>query len=284
MGVLIKISNMDGEFTDVEKRIAKFILKNPEEIQYFNTQKIATSCKTSQASVVRFAKKLGFKGYPDFKIAFCQDLGKRTANSQVNIIHEKIKESDSFEVIGQKISNENITAINETLGIIDFDEMDRAVKALAKAHKIMIVGAVYSGITGRDFYYKLLELGKTAVMEMDTHTQLSTMSSMGENDLLFVISHSGKTREMYNLAKLAKENGIKVISLTSIAPNPISSLADIKLSTVEMKTNFRETALSPRISQLTVIDMLYTKLMLENEEMQNYIFNAIELVKDLKIK
>lgn len=284
MGILIKIDNMEHEFTEVEKKIAKFILKNPKEVQFSNTQKIARGCHTSQASVVRFAKKLGFNGYPDFKVAFCQDLGKRSVKSKVNIIHEKISDTDTFEMVGEKIAHENITAINETLEIVNFSDMELAVKALASAKKILIVGSVYSGIAGKDFYYKLTELGKTAIMESDTHTQLSLVSTMGKEDLLFVISHSGKTKDIYNLTKLAKANGIKIISLTSIAPNPISNLADIKLSTVEVKTNFRASALSPRISQLTVVDMLYTKLMLENEEMQQYIFNAIELVKNLKFK
>ena len=71
--------------------------------------------------------------------------------------------------------------------------------------------------------------------------------------------------------------------MTSVASNPIRELGDIKLSTVEMKSDFRATALSPRISQLTVIDMIYIKLMLENENLQDYIFNAIELVKDSKL-
>ena len=106
---------------------------------------------------------------------------------------------------------------------------------------------------------------------------------MNENDILFVISHSGKTLELFNLTKVAKNKGIKIITLTSVVNNPIRELGDIRLSTVEMKSDFRATALSPRISQLTVIDMIYIKLMLENENLQDYIFNAIELVKDSKL-
>ena len=106
---------------------------------------------------------------------------------------------------------------------------------------------------------------------------------MNENDVLFVISHSGKTLEVFNLAKAAKNKKIKIITLTSVVQSPIRELGDIKLSTVEMKSDFRATALSPRISQLTVVDMIYIKLMLENEDLQDYIFNAIELVKGFKL-
>lgn len=284
MGVIIKINTMKNQLTSIEKRIAEYILKDPEAIKNLNTYQVAKNCKTSQASIVRFAKKLGFKGFPDFKLSLSQDIGNRKAESHVNIIHEEIKPEDSFEIVGKKVAHANITAVNNTYEITDFKELENAVKVIAQADKIMVVGVGFSGIVAKDFYYKLLELGKHAIMENDTHTQLSCLSSMGKNDLLFVISHSGKTVQMYDIAKVAKDRGIKIISMTSIVPNPISDLADIKLGTVEMKNNFRSTALSPRISQLTVVDMIYIKLMLENKNMQDYIFNAIELVQGFKLK
>lgn len=284
MGVIIKINTMKNQLTSIEKRIAEYILKDPEAIKNLNTYQVAKNCKASQASIVRFAKKLGFKGFPDFKLSLSQDIGNRKAESHINIIHEEIKPEDSFEIVGKKVAHANITAVNNTYEITDFKELENAVKAIAQADKIMVVGVGFSGIVAKDFYYKLLELGKHAIMENDTHTQLSCLSSMGKNDLLFVISHSGKTVQMYDIAKVAKDRGIKIISMTSIVPNPISDLADIKLGTVEMKNNFRSTALSPRISQLTVVDMIYIKLMLENKNMQDYIFNAIELVQGFKLK
>lgn len=284
MGVIIKINTMKNQLTSIEKRIAEYILKDPEAIKNLNTYQVAKNCKVSQASIVRFAKKLGFKGFPDFKLSLSQDIGNRKAESHVNIIHEEIKPEDSFEIVGKKVAHANITAVNNTYEITDFKELENAVKVIAQADKIMVVGVGFSGIVAKDFYYKLLELGKHAIMENDTHTQLSCLSSMGKNDLLFVISHSGKTVQMYDIAKVAKDRGIKIISMTSIVPNPISDLADIKLGTVEMKNNFRSTALSPRISQLTVVDMIYIKLMLENKNMQDYIFNAIELVQGFKLK
>ncbi len=284
MGVIIKINTMKNQLTSIEKRIAEYILKDPEAIKNLNTYQVAKNCKASQASIVRFAKKLGFKGFPDFKLSLSQDIGNRKAESHVNIIHEEIKPEDSFEIVGKKVAHANITAVNNTYEITDFKELENAVKVIAQADKIMVVGVGFSGIVAKDFYYKLLELGKHVIMENDTHTQLSCLSSMGKNDLLFVISHSGKTVQMYDIAKVAKDRGIKIISMTSIVPNPISDLADIKLGTVEMKNNFRSTALSPRISQLTVVDMIYIKLMLENKNMQDYIFNAIELVQGFKLK
>lgn len=284
MGVIIKIKNLRETLTHSEKKIADYILNNLEKIKDFNTYEIALNCKTSQASVVRFAKKIGYKGFPDFKLSLSQDLGNKKAQFHYNIINEVIKANDTFEIIGKKITNENVRAINNTFEVCDFKVLNKAVNLLSAADKIMIVGVGFSGIVAKDFYYKLMEIGKNAIVELDTHIQLSCLTTMNQNDILFVISHSGKTMEMYNIAKLAKEKGIKVISMTNIASNPIRDISDIALGTVEIDNNFRETAFSPRISQLTIIDMLYVKMMIENKKFQDYIYNAIDLVQGHKLK
>lgn len=283
MGIIIKLNAMKNQLTSIEKKIAEYILEDPERIKNLTTYEIAQNCDTSQASIVRFSKKLGFSGFPDFKLSLSQDIGNRKAESHVNIMHEELKSTDSFEIIGKKVATENIRAVNNTYEITDFKELEKAVQAINSARKIMLAGVGFSGIVARDLYFKLMELGKVASFENDSHMQLSYLSTMNENDILFVISHSGKTLELFNLAKVAKNKGIKIITLTSVANNPIRELGNIRLSTVEMKSDFRATALSPRISQLTVVDMIYIKLMLENENLQDYIFNAIELVKDSKL-
>ena len=283
MGIIIKLNAMKNQLTSIEKKIAEYILEDPERIKNLTTYEIAQNCDTSQASIVRFSKKLGFSGFPDFKLSLSQDIGNRKAESHVNIMHEELKSTDSFEIIGKKVATENIRAVNNTYEITDFKELEKAVQAINSARKIMLAGVGFSGIVARDLYFKLMELGKVASFENDSHMQLSYLSTMNENDILFVISHSGKTLELFNLTKVAKNKGIKIITLTSVANNPIRELGDIRLSTVEMKSDFRATALSPRISQLTVVDMIYIKLMLENENLQDYIFNAIELVKDSKL-
>ena len=283
MGIIIKLNAMKNQLTSIEKKIAEYILEDPERIKNLTTYEIAKNCDTSQASIVRFSKKLGFSGFPDFKLSLSQDIGNRKAESHVNIMHEELKSTDSFEIIGKKVATENTRAVNNTYEITDFNELEKAVQAINSARKIMLAGVGFSGIVARDLYFKLMELGKVASFENDSHMQLSYLSTMNENDILFVISHSGKTLELFNLTKVAKNKGIKIITLTSVANNPIRELGDIRLSTVEMKSDFRATALSPRISQLTVIDMIYIKLMLENENLQDYIFNAIERVKDSKL-
>lgn len=283
MSVILKLKMMRENFSKMEQKIADYILKHPEEVKQLTTYQVAKVCKTSQASIVRFAKKMGFSGYPDFKLSLSQDMGALSAKKEVSIIDSEIDSNDSLQEVCQKVARENMRAIEDTYSLLDFKELEKAVKALGKAKKIMILGAGFSGVVARDLSYKLLELGKDVVFESDFHMQFSLLTTMTSRDILFVISYSGKTKEVYEITKKAKERGIQIITLTTIAGNPIRDLGDITLNTVELNKNFRATALSPRISQMTVIDMLYVKLILENKEMEENILEAMEIVKNFKL-
>lgn len=282
--VLIKIKEMETQLTKAEVEIAKYILSNPNEIMRLNANDIANITGSSQATIVRFSKKLGYSGFSDFKIALTSDMGK-VENSNINIIHEEIKINDSTALIGQKIIFKNKKTIDDTYKVIDFDELDKAVELLDESKRIFIIASGYSGITARDFQYKLLELGKAAIYESDTHIQFSNISTLTKGDLVFVISHSGKSSDVYSLLKAVKKREIKIITLTQFSPNPVKDLGDVKLSTVVEKNSFRSTALSSRIAQMTVIDIIYVKLIQKNKKLaEKYIGDAIEMVKEIKMK
>lgn len=285
MSVISKMNKMSTEFTAREKKISEYILENLDKIMYMNTYEIAEKCNTSQASVVRFAKKLGYSGFPEFKIAFGRDMGRRDAEEKVNFVYEDLKETDSMEDLVKKIIFTNSSIIQDTYSIIDISKINDSVNAIKKANKIMLIGAGYSGIVAKDFQYKLLELGFNAIRETDYHTQLSILATFNENDVVFVISQSGKTIDIYNLAKEAKKRNIKLITITQISKNPISDLSDISLNTVVEKNNFRSTALYSRISQLTIVDIIYVTLITKNRKLaEKYIGDAIKIVHDYKLE
>ncbi|MGL6113944.1 MurR/RpiR family transcriptional regulator [Cetobacterium sp. SF1] len=283
--VLLKISEIREQFTDREIKISQYIEKNLEEVKLLNTYELGKKCGVSQASIVRFSKKLGFSGFPEFKIALSSDIGKQEVENNINIIHEEIKADDSTEDTSKKVAYENIKTIEDTLKLLDFEALDEAVKELDRARKIFILGGGFSGIAARDFYYKLLEIGKMAIFESDSHIQFSNFSTIEKDDVVFVVSLSGKSLDIYNLLKEPKRRGVKIITLTKFSPNPVSDLGDVKLAIASEKNNFRSTALSSRIAQLTVIDMIYVKLIQRNKTLaEKYIGNALEMVKDMKIK
>ena len=284
MSVISKMKEMQGELTTKEKKISKYILQHLDKIVYMNTYQIADKCKVSQASVVRFAKKLGYSGFPEFKISFGRDMGRRDVEEKINFIYEDIQETDELDDLIKKIAYANSNIIQDTYSILDTNTVKEAVEIIKNARKIFILGAGYSGIVAKDFHYKLGELGMNSICEADYHIQLASISTLNESDVVFVISQGGKTVDIYNLVKEAKKRKAKIISVTQMSSNPIRDLADIKISTIMEKNNFRSTALSSRIAQLTIIDIIYVALITENKELaEKYIGDAMKLVSDFKM-
>lgn len=284
MSVISKMKEMQSELTAKEKKISKYILQHLDKIVYMNTYQIADKCKVSQASVVRFAKKLGYSGFPEFKISFGRDMGRRDVEEKINFIYEDIQETDELDDLIKKIAYANSNIIQDTYSILDTNTVKEAVEIIKNARKIFILGAGYSGIVAKDFHYKLGELGMNSICEADYHIQLASISTLNENDVVFVISQGGKTVDIYNLVKEARKRKAKIISVTQMLSNPIRDLADIKISTIMEKNNFRSTALSSRIAQLTIIDIIYVALITENKELaEKYIGDAMKLVSDFKM-
>ncbi len=284
MSIIVRINSVKDKFTSKEKDIYKFIVENTDKIMYMNTYEIAEKCNTSQASVVRFAKKLGYSGFPELKVDFSKELGRREAKEKVTFTYEDFSENGEIQDVIKNVIKINTSIIEDTYSMIDIATIQETILSMKKARKIMIVGAGYSGVVAKDLHYKLLELGMNSICEKDYHTQLTIISTLEENDILFVISQSGRTLEMYHLVELAKQRKIKIISVTQKSDNPIKKLADIQINTVIEKNNFRSTSLYSRISQLTIIDIIYVSLISGDKKLaEKYIGDAIKIVSKFKI-
>lgn len=285
MSSIIKLKALQKKLTKTEKRLAEYILDNLKEVKDINTYELAQKSGTSQATIIRFSKKLGYSGFPAFKIALSEDLGKRSGKNKDGLIHNEISIDDTYADIAKKVVFENTAAIKDTYSVFDEEKIGAAIEMMDKANKTLILGAGFSGLVGKDFHYKLMEIGKSTFYDPDSHIQMTNLAVMGEKDVIFVISHKGDSSDIYNVVKMGKNRGIKIISLTSMADNPISDLADIKLHTVAEDVAFRSTAISSRIAQLFIIDVLYIGLVRKNyDTAKGYLKDSRDLVKPLKIK
>ncbi len=281
MSSILRIKSLKNEFTGSESKIADYIIENPEEVSQLTAEKLAANTSTSPASVVRFSKKIGYEGYQDLKIA----LAKSTIiHSNKNKIYEAVTTDDTSEEIIQKISAENIKIIEDTSRLLDKNALSEATTVILNAGKINIFGIGSSYLVGGDLQYKLLRINMPASIYQDPHLQLVTASNMARGDVAIGISHSGKSKETFDALKVAKESGAKIISITKYGSNPISDLADIRLYTAESERGFRMGAISSRIAQLTIIDMLFVNIVKENyEDIPQYILKSGSLVGNLKL-
>jgi RpiR family transcriptional regulator, carbohydrate utilization regulator len=256
-----KIRSYYARFSDKEKKIANYILENPEQIIHSTINEVAEDLNVADATVFRFCKRIGFKGYQAMKIALASEI-----MTPIQQIHEEITEQDNEKVVAEKIFKSNIRSLENTLQILDTESINKAVSILLQAKRVEFYGTGGSSVIAMDAYHKFIRTGIKTFAFMDSHFQLMSASQLTSSDVAVVISHSGTNKDTIRILETANENGAKTIGITSFPKSPLSQKVNVALITSSEETEYRSEALASRISQLSLIDALYVNIMMKNKE------------------
>lgn len=263
--LLGEIANSFPSFHASEAAIAHAILDNPEHVAQMNISQLASFSSTSVASVVRFSKAVGFKGFPEFRLALVSELGRRDhLGLQGSELDGGITVQDSPEEVIRKISQADARAIQSTAERLDVKSFVATVDAWDKAETIGLIGVASSGYVIMDLQLKLNRLGKRAVAWRDAHSALTSISVLKPNDVLVAVSHSGTTVDIVDVISEFKKRGVKIVLITNALRSPSTAIADLVLFTSARETTFRSGATASRIAQLTVVDCLCVALAQRN--------------------
>jgi DNA-binding MurR/RpiR family transcriptional regulator len=255
-GGLKMLQNMLEQLPASERKIAQYILENPRSILNSTVNDIGTQAKTSGAAVIRLCKSLGLNGFQDLKVRIAGDLVKPVEQG-----YRDIEPGESYFSIVQKTTSNSIQSIRDSEEIINYEELERAVQTLLPAQNVHFFGIGASNIIAKDAQQKFLRIQKNATAFTDTHLVATLIANAGKDDIVFAISHSGETAEVVKVMALAKERGVKTISLTKYGQSSVASLADIKLFTsYSGEAPFRSAATSSRLAQLYMMDILFLSM------------------------
>lgn len=283
MNCSLLIKQILNQMTESEKKIAEYVLNNTSEVYKFSANQLAIITETSASSVVRFSRTLGFDGFQEFKIALAKD--DSIATEKVEYEYDYIDTNDSIKEVIVKTSNKNIQSIKDTVALIDENIIEKAVEAIKNAEKIYIFGVGESGVIGMDLQYKLIRIHKDVLMNLDSHTQILMAANLSEDDVAIGISYSGKTKEVYTALSKAKEKGAKCITITKFGENPIASLGDIKIQVPVVEKDLRVGAISSRMAQLTVVDILFIGAAKDNfSKVDKYLKESRNMIEELRMK
>ena len=283
MSILKSLSAQLDSLTAADRQIAQFIIDNPNEMLAMSSAALAEATGRSQSSVVKFSQKLGYGGYPQLKLAVNQAKALEW-QAPGGVIHGTIDASDSYMTILQKLIGSKLLSMRETLAANNEHTIDRALDALVNARKVQLAGVGASSLVAKDFSYKLLKLGRTALIDSDSHIQISNASALNEADVLLALSHSGRSLEPLRIAEVARKRGATIISMTGLHPNPLLDLADIHLFTVADEERVRSSAITSRDAQLMLMDMLFILLIRRQVDSHDYIHNSETAVTVLKAR
>jgi DNA-binding MurR/RpiR family transcriptional regulator len=134
----------------------------------------------------------------------------------------------------------------------------------------------------RDFAFKLMKLGRVVVHDADSHVQMANAATLGPQDVLFALSHSGASTETLRIAELAQSLGATVIAVTMPRDNPLSRVASIWLQSHADEDRVRSSAITARDAQLTLTDLLFILLVQRQPDAAACIHNSEHAVEVFK--
>ena len=266
-----------GKLGPSEKKIADYILKNEQQVTSLPLNELAVLSGSTAATIVRFSRRLGFKGFTDLRIGLA---GEIISTSSIN---SKITKNDScFEIFNKRINDISVSLWN-TESVLDPKQLELATKSIMKANRIVIFGLGNSAAIAQDAAHKFLRLGLNAQACTDNHLQAIIASHLDRNSVAIGISHSGESTDIIDALQLSKIGNATTVCITNYANSPIVSNSDICLFTKSDETSHSILAMSSRIAQLAIFDAIYTYIVLHADKASiNAIYNTETALKSKK--
>ncbi|HWR11492.1 MAG TPA: MurR/RpiR family transcriptional regulator [Rectinemataceae bacterium] len=264
-GALTAIRAHLGSLSVAERKVAEYVFREPKKTLYYNVSELARQSGVSQAAIVRFCKRTGLGSYNDFKMRLAQDV---FSDFDERFVPDLDMESMTPpEQVIRSVIAFSQQGLSQLSALLDPQAMAAASNAIIGASTTALFGVGASGIVANDFLQKLLRIGLPSFFTPDTDLQVTAAASLRPTDVAFVVSYSGENAGMVEAAKQASLRGATVISLTMDSANSVRSIAKIKLLVPASERIYRQAAVTSRINQLTVVDILYSIIVSKNLDM-----------------
>jgi DNA-binding MurR/RpiR family transcriptional regulator len=256
----IVMDQFKPNYTKAELKLYEYIKDHLETVMYNSLTELSEICTVGEATILRFCRKIGYKGYQDFKLAVAQEH---------SLILSKPDGEDTFV---NRIRNNMQKVIDDTHATMNPESIEAAIKWMDECEDIIIYGVGHSGITALDFQSRLMRVGKNVQVVSDPHFQVMRSCSANEKTLIIAISLTGSTMDIVDAVRIAKGKNAKIIAITSYVRSPLTRFADTVLLTSGKENPLDGGSMVGKVSQLFVIDLLCT----------GYIMNNMEYAQEIK--
>lgn len=252
----VLINSYFPSLTKSEQKVASVVLEQMDKVIYYSVTDLADVAEVGETTVLRFCRKIGLKGYQEFKLAIAKDLSASGKNDT--------SESQPLSLV-DSIAQYTKNAVDETVNMIDETVLQETLELLSGANSVHFFGVGTSGLSALDAKNRFLRIGRRFDAIIDPHIQSMTAATLGPKDVVIGLSISGSTKDTIDSLHIAKENGAKVIAITYYARSPITKVADFVLLCGGKESPLEGGSLAAKISQLFVIDLLSTGLALQDK-------------------
>lgn len=273
MALIASIRSRAPNMTRALQRVANFALEDPQAVLYKSITELAEDARSSEASVMRFCRDLGFAGFQNFKLALAQELATLQQPSTNSVQGDTVV--DLIETARK--------ALDETERLLDRRTIKAVANELLKARHIEIFGVAASAITAQYLEYKLARLGLQSHIARDAHLATMAGATSSASDVYFLVSNSGSTIDTVKTAELAHSRGAKVVGITSRIKSPLAAVCDYLLLASWPETPLTGGAYPSKISELLIVDAIASYITKASPERLDIIRQTAQSVTDRSI-
>ncbi len=256
-GCVIRIEAVYDSLKSAELRLADYILDNQDDVVNSSINTLQEKSGSSYATIIRFCKKIGYPGFKAFKISLAADIDNLKSDTYAGTAFP-IELNDTVDTIIEKNFRSAFNILMDTKNILNVPILNHAIDQIVLAREIYFIGTGNSGIVARYGASRFFRIGIKCSMESDDTIYKIKTAIMEREDLLFAISSSGRSANVVDAARIARQRGVPVISLCDFAITPLSKTSDINLYTTPRNvTHFIDMEMPLIIGQISIIDVLF---------------------------
>lgn len=267
--ILVRLKFLIPNLPRAEKAVAQALLENPDLICCMTLAELSRETLSSDATIIRFCRKMGFSGYTEMKLAF----QKAIKDSSIITVQEITRENTVLDNL-KKIYSSNVRMLNDTI-LLASEAYEQALNVMMQAKSIHFFGTGDAGIICELAYYKFRRLGIPGSAQRDPVMQLTEAGNLSEGDIAVAISHEGRSRNIIQAMRAAKERGAVTICITKRNKSPLLKYIDICLYVATSDISIGQDLVTRRIAEQMIIDALYVSLMVRREEQYTKKLNEI---------
>lgn len=243
-----------------ERKVAEVILADPSAAISKSMAALAQAAGVSEPTVNRFCRSFDTKGFPDFKLKLAQSLAGGTP-----YVSHSVHSGDDARTYSQKILGATFNALNTFSRELDPALIERAVDHLSQARQLTFIGLGASAPVIQDAQHKFFRFNLPVMAYEDMLMQRMAAAAAHTGDVFVAISHTGRTRELNEVAQLARDNGAVVIAITQ-PDSPLDATSSLCLGVPSPEDTELYMPMTSRIVHLAVIDILATGVTLRRGE------------------
>jgi DNA-binding MurR/RpiR family transcriptional regulator len=223
---LVKIRSERDRMSAIERRIADFIVENAQLLRDYSSQQLANALGISQSSVVKFCQKLGFKGYPDLKLAISEAVIRADSNGSAL---PQPQDASNATAQGYGLWLRKSEAEEATRLINPPGTLTAVAEAIGRASTVFIIGLGEDDLHARTLALRLAQLGILTVHNFDAAHMTASLSAAKPDDVLLVFSEHGQQPALGQLARHMRSQRGKVVTITRHSANALRAQADLAM-------------------------------------------------------